>query len=50
MDNVDKVLDKYDKEKWNEKTTEEPKTATSYRHACDESGEYIMKMPKPETE
>jgi hypothetical protein len=50
MDNVDKILDKYDKEKWDEKTTEEPKTATSYSHACDENGEYIMKMPKPETE
>lgn len=50
MDNVDKVLDKYDKEKWDEKTTEEPKTATSYSHACDENGEYIMKMSKPETE
>lgn len=50
MDNVDKILDKYDKEKWDEKTTEEPKTATSYSHACDENGEYIMKMSKPETE
>ena len=50
MDNVDKISDKYDKEKWDEKTTEEPKTATSYSHACDENGEYIMKMSKPETE
>ena len=50
MDNVDKILDKYDKEKWDEKTTEEPKAATSYSHACDENGEYIMKMSKPETE
>lgn len=50
MGNVDKILDKYDKEKWDEKTTEEPKTATSYSHACDENGEYIMKMSKPETE
>lgn len=50
MDNVDEVLDKYDEEKLDEKTIEEPKTATSYSHACDENGEYIMKMPKPETE
>ena len=35
MDNVDEVLYKYDEEKLDEKTIEEPKTATSYSHACD---------------